>query len=98
MNHFFQVSFVYYFLYIFNEICQPIAHNVPLFTRCKTLREKCYDAGGKRLCGHSTGKTAKTEARKEYIRLLQPGLLVPARNFFGVQILWRKSFARDRAA
>ncbi|MDR2784837.1 MAG: site-specific integrase [Treponema sp.] len=40
---------------------------------------QCYDAGGRRLCGHSTGKTTKTEARKECIRLLQQGLLVPAK-------------------
>jgi integrase len=40
---------------------------------------QCYDADGRRLCGHSTGKTTKTEARKECVRLLQAGLLVPAR-------------------
>jgi hypothetical protein len=40
---------------------------------------QCYDTDGKRLCGHSTGKTTKTEARKECIRLLQAGLLVPAK-------------------
>jgi integrase len=40
---------------------------------------QCYDADGKRLCGHSTGKTTKTEARKECIRLLQQGLLIPAK-------------------
>jgi integrase len=40
---------------------------------------QCYDADGKRLCGHSTGKTTKTEARKECIRLLQLGLLIPAK-------------------
>jgi hypothetical protein len=39
--------------------------------------DQCYDADGKRLCGHSTGKTTKTEAWKECVRLLQLGLLVP---------------------
>jgi hypothetical protein len=40
---------------------------------------QCYDADGKRLCGHSTGKTTKSEARKECIRLLAAGLLIPAK-------------------
>jgi hypothetical protein len=37
---------------------------------------QCYDTDGKKLCGHSTGKTTKTEARKECIRLLTAGLLI----------------------
>jgi hypothetical protein len=40
---------------------------------------QCYDTDGKWLCGHSTGKTTKTKARKERIRLLQLGLLIPAK-------------------
>jgi len=39
---------------------------------------QCYGADGKRLCGHSTGKTTKTEARKMCNQLLAAGLLIPA--------------------
>ena len=37
---------------------------------------QCYDENGVRLCGHSTGKTAKTEARNYCIRLVKEDRLI----------------------
>jgi hypothetical protein len=36
-----------------------------------------YDGQGKRLCGHSTGKTTKTAAREFCNQLLKAGKLMP---------------------
>jgi hypothetical protein len=74
-----------------------IRNDFSLYTR-KTASGKtvfyyqCYDANGRRLCGHSTGETTKTAAMKKCIALIREGKLLPETQ---VQVPTFEEYARD---
>ena len=53
---------------------------------------QCYDANGRRLCGHSTGQTTKTAAREHCIRLFKENKLIRGK-YQGIPTF--KEFAAD---